>query len=296
MKKTHHLKKAALLLLIGAACSCSNEATLDQELENTSATQDTFLNNNLETLTDRTTCSESSFPKLGPGATRGQVNGCKDVSNPNNIGTLDCRSNAGGYSNSGDFGKYEIRGSNNRFDGTRTRVERFFNGVRRKANTSSKLSYRFVIDDLSDDKTCIVQAHATGSIVEGKRTGQQATSAVFLLYATKSRNADTYNLHVHESTTPFTTTNRGTRTITFFRSIRKGVEYNLTYRTGYDANNKAFSALRVYRGNNSKYMKFNHNYTTENVGTRYGAYGASDSGRDRSVSLRIKNTRFCRLN
>jgi len=296
MKKTHHLKKAALLLLIGAACSCSNEATLDQELENTSATQDTYLNNNLETLTDRTTCSESSFPNLGPGATRGQADGCNDVSNPNNIGTLDCRSNAGGYSNSGDFGKYEITGSNTRFDGTRTRVERFFNSVRREANTSSRLSYRFVIDDLSDDQTCIVQAHATGDIVDGERTGQRAASAVFLLYATKSRNADTYNLHVHESTTPFTTTNRGTRTITFFRSIRKGVEYNLTYRTGYNANNQAFSAIRVYRGNDSKFMNFNHNYTSESVTTRYGAYEASDSGSDRSVSLRIKNTRFCRLN
>ena len=288
MKNEFILKKVSAILLISIAMSCSNEE-LETPLLNTT-------NNETLNTTARTSCTESSFPNLGPGATRGQVTGCNDVRSPNNIGTLDCRSESGGYSNSGPYGRYEINGSANRFDGTRTRVERFFNNVPRKSNTSSRLSYRFIIDDLSDDQTCIVQAHATGEILAGDRIGQTARSAVFLLYATKSNNPDVYNLHIHESTTPFTNLNRGTRTVTFFRSIRKGVEYNLTYRTGYNENNNAFSAIRVYRGEDSRFRNLNHNYTSESVTTRYGAYEASDSGADRSVSIRIRDTRFCRLN
>ena len=272
----------------------STEANNNTDVSNDN--QDTIeIDNNTDVAMEGINCSESSFPNLGPGATRGQVVGCEDVTMPNNIGTLDCRSESGGYSNSGLYGKYEINGSNKRFDGTRTRVERFFNRVSRNRNTSSELSYQFIIDDLSDDQTCIVQSHATGQILAGERVGQTARSAVFLLYATKTNDPNEYSLHVHESTIPFTSQNRGVRTITFLRNIKKGVEYNLTYRTGYNESNNAFSTIRVFRGADSQSMNLNHSYTSESVTTRYGAYEASDSGTDRSVSIRIRNTNFCRL-
>ena len=201
-------------------------------------------------------CEESSYPRLGPSALRGKS--CNDIANPSNIGTLDCRTDDGGYSeqqvrlNNGEqvtYGVYRITGSTKRYDGTRTRVERSFNTVKREANMASVFTAKFAIDDLSDGNTCIIQSHAGGEILSGLRTGQDARSAVFLLYAKKTSNSNVYELELHESTVPFTTSMRGERTRTFFRNIDKGVEYNIEYTTGYDASSDAYTTVKVFRNN-----------------------------------------------
>lgn len=246
-------------------------------------------------------CNETSFPNLGPSASSTQT--CTDVSNPLNTGTLDCRTDVGGYSqqsatvNGGSvtYGVYTIKGSTRRYDGTKTRVERSFNDVDRGVNKSTKFTAKFVIDDLSDGNTCIVQAHATGRIVAGEKTGQTARSAVFLLYAKKTSNANIYELEVHESTTPYTTTTGGGRTRTFFRNVTKGEEYTMEYTTGYDVNRNAFSIIKVFKNSaDSETTTLNHTYTTESVYTRYGAYGANDTN-DQTAKLKFRNTSFCRL-
>lgn len=248
-------------------------------------------------------CNETSFPSLGPGALRGKT--CNDIANPVNIGTLDCRTNKGGYSQRNvtlgngsrvTYGVYSVTGGTQRYDGTRTRVERSFHTVQRGANQSSTFKAKFVIDDLSDGNTCIVQAHALGDIVAGQKRGQEATSAVFLLYAKKTNNANTFELEVHESTTPYTTTTGGARTRTFFRNVTRGTEYTMEYTTGYDASNNAFSIITVAgNASDTQTATLMHTFTTESVVTRYGAYGTGDFN-DVTAELWFRDVTFCRSN
>lgn len=298
---TNSIKLGITLTLGIITFSCTSESA-----DVTSEESVAFENGSLSAKS--TGCNETSFPELGPKAKSGQVEGCNDASNPNNIGTLDCRSIEGGYANvGGGYGRYNIKGSTTRFDGTRTRVERFFNSVPRGKNNSATLNYQFIVDKVSSGNTCIVQAHAQGEILEGLRKGQDARSAVFLLYVKKSldrngrhrrdaRNREIYTLESHESTTPYTSQNRGARTKKFFRNITQGVPYKLTYKTGYNNSNKAESRLVVSGGGNTKSETFRHSFTTESVVSRYGAYEACDSCSDDEFQIRIKNTELCREN
>ncbi len=304
MKKTNVLRiaKFGLVLTLGITLSCASENDADPTLEAITPTSIT----NPTNRSARTSCNETRFPNLGPGATRGQVSGCNDANSPNNIGRLDCRSphTFGGYANvGGGFGRYRITGSTQRFDGTRTRVERFFNRVDRSRNASSTLNYNFIIDEVSSGLTCIVQAHAEGEILEGEREGQDARSAVFLLYVRKanrrdSRGREIYIAETHESTTPFTNLNRGVRTRTFFRNITQGVSYNLAYQTGYDNSSDmlAESTITISGGGSTQSKTLEHTYTSESVTTRYGAYEACDVCDDDQFQIRIRNVQFCRNN
>lgn len=300
-KLSNYIKLGVSLSLSIMTFSCTTESA-------DTTTEETIVFENGSLSAKRTGCNETSFPKLGPKAKSGQVRGCNDVSNPNNIGTLDCRSTEGGYANvRGGYGRYKIKGSTKRFDGTRTRVERFFSSVPRGKNNSATLNYEFIIDKVSSGSTCIVQAHAEGKILAGFRKGQQATSAVFLLYVRKSldkngkqrrdaKNREIYTLESHESTSPYTTQNRGARTKKFFRNITQGIPYKLTYKTGYNNSNKAVSSLVVSGGGNTISKTFRHTYTTESVVSRYGAYEACDTCSDDEFQIRIKNTKLCRAN
>ncbi|WP_299012533.1 hypothetical protein [uncultured Polaribacter sp.] len=305
MKKTiTTFFKLSVIFTLFIATSCSNEGEVieDQSLE--------VENTDFESpeLLARTTCNETSFPNLGPGAASGQASGCNDSSNPNNIGTLDCRSSAsfGGYANvGGGFGRYRLTGSTDRFDGTRTRVERFFNRVNRGRNKSTTLSYEFRVDEVSSGRTCIVQVHAEGEIKEGLREGRTARSAVFLLYIKKANRRDrqgreVYTAEISESTVPFVTGSNGsgTRTTTFLRNITQGIRYNLTCKTGYDNSSSqlAESTVTISGGGNTRSRTMEHTYTAEAATTRYGAYEACDTCSDDRFQIRIRNVDFCRTN
>jgi hypothetical protein len=303
-KRIKNLCKLSVVLTLLISTSCSNEELFIED------SNSTLENNNVKTSKEKlmaiTSCNETSFPNLGPGATNGQAAGCNDANSPNNIGTLDCRSphTFGGYANvGGNFGRYRITGSTQRFDGTRTRVERFFNRVDRGRNKSSTLTYEFIVDEVSSGRTCIVQAHASGEIEAGLRTGDIAKSAVFLLYVKKANRTDNrgreiYTAETHESTTPFTNVSSGNRTITFFRNLTQGIRYTLTYKTGYtDSNSQlAQSTITITGGGNTKSETLNHTYTSENVTTRYGAYEACDVCNDDRFQIRIRNVQLCREN
>ena len=112
-----------------------------------------------------------------------------------------------------------------------------------------------------------------------------------LLDARKTSNPNIFALEINETTTPYTTTNGGSRTRTFLRNIKRGQEYTMTFRSGYNSSNKAYTIIRI--GGTSK--KLNHTFTTEKVVTRYGAYGTADSG-DIGARLRFRDTKFCRTN
>lgn len=233
------------------------------------------------------TC-DTSFPNLGPNTF---PQPCSDTSGAFNIGTLDCRSSEsyGGYANvSGGWGSYKITGGTDvRYNGTKARVERFFNRVNRSPNKKTVLTGTFRIYDLSDGNTCIVQSHAGGDILEGVEKGQTNRSAQFLLYAKKSGNNIALDIHV--TTNPYTQTTGGSRTITFFRTLNYGEEYTFKYESGYDAQNKAFSLIKV--GETEEYIS--HNHTTERVYSRYGAYGTSDTG-DVTAHVQFKDIDHCR--
>lgn len=305
MKKTvTNFLKLGVILTLFIATSCSNE---EEFIENQSLELE---NTDLKTpdLMAATSCNETSFPNLGPGAASGQASGCNDASNPNNIGTLDCRSSAsfGGYANvGGNFGRYRLTGSTARFDGTRTRVERFFNRVNRGRNKSTTLNYEFIIDSVSSGRTCIVQVHAEGEIKEGLRVGRDARSAVFLLYIKKanrrdSQNREVYTAEISESTVPFVSgpNGGGTRTTTFFRNITQGIRYSLSCKTGYDNSSMqlAESTVTISGGGSTKSRELEHEYTSEAATTRYGAYEACDTCSDDKFQIRIRNVEFCRTN
>ncbi|MDP5229616.1 MAG: hypothetical protein NWQ38_04430 [Cellulophaga sp.] len=304
--KNSNFKKVSILFLIYCSFSCGSslsEIAQTQGIEEEVAEETNNLPPfNPDTTTQQTDCEETVFPSLGPSALQSKV--CDDVINPLNIGTLDCRTDAGGYRNTTIntnnetvlYGEYSVTGSTKRYDGTKTRVERFFNPIRRGVLTSGKFSAKFIIDDLSNEQTCIVQAHAGGIIVAGQKEGQTATSAVYLVYATKTNEVDVFDLTIHESTTPYTTTTGGARTRTFFRNITKGKEYTMEAISGYNTNQEAFTTITIFStSTDSTTRTLNHTFTSERVTTRYGAYGASDSG-DTTAKISFRDAEFCRTN
>ncbi|WP_242204069.1 hypothetical protein [Aestuariivivens insulae] len=105
--------------------------------------------------------NNSDYPNLVPGSPQS----CDDVSNPNNKSTLNCRTapKVGGYSNtSGNWGSYNITGGTVRYNGPKTRVERFFRTISHDVNQKTILTGSLRIRDLSDGNTCIIQSHAGG--------------------------------------------------------------------------------------------------------------------------------------
>lgn len=218
---------------------------------------------------------------------------------------MDCRSRgAGGYSQrkigSRFFGVYTLRGGSQRYDGTRTRVERSFREIKNTRNSSITFNANFMITDLGDRPTNITQLHAGSSnkILFGSRAGQMATSAVLALSASKTAKSNRFKFSVSQTIVPYTTKQSGKRTNTFFRNITKGVLYRLTVTTGFNAKRRAYTHYSVTRVNNPKDKKsrtINHTFTTGELSLRYGAYETADSG-DVGAEIRFANTQICRFN
>lgn len=270
--------------------SCSNNSTSEQDDEGVNMEEPNDKSPSDDSPNEIQTCDDTSdFPNLGPSATQSQS--CQEVSNPNNQGTLDCRTDnaVGGYENLADgWGSYKITGGTIRYDGTKTRVERFFNNITHGNSKKTILSGSFRIYDLSDGNTCIVQSHAGGDILKGEEAGKANRSAQFLIYARKT-SEDKIMLEAHVTVNPYTMDTGGGRDVQNFKIINYGEEYMFEYETGYDASGTAFSKILV--GDTEKYIT--HNHTTERVYSRYGAYGSSDSG-DVTAHIEFKDIKLCR--
>ena len=277
-----------LILIVSLAVACSSDSNEEDQL---------FEEPKKESPTDHETpiipqtCDATSdFPNLGPSASQSQS--CDDVSNPNNQGTLDCRTDntIGGYENLGnDWGSYKITGGEIRYDGTRTRVERFFKNMNQGKNKKTILSGSLKIIDLSDGNTCIIQSHAGGEILKGEEIGNTNRSAQFLLYAKKG-SGNTVQLQTHTTINPYTTETGGARDVKNFATLNYNQEYTFIYETGYDADGIAFSKIKI--GSTEKHIK--HTHTTERVYSRYGAYGTGDSG-DVTAHVEFKDIALCRV-
>ena len=174
-----------LILIVSLAVACSSDSNEEDQLFEEPKKESPTDN---ETPIIPQTCDATSdFPNLGPSASQSQS--CDDVSNPNNQGTLDCRTDntIGGYENLGnDWGSYKITGGEIRYDGTRTRVERFFKTISQGTSKKTIFTGTLKIVDLSDGETCIIQSHAGGDILKGEEVGSENRSAQFLLYASKT--------------------------------------------------------------------------------------------------------------
>lgn len=278
-----------LVSLCTIIVSCSSASDADEPI--TEEPTDDKSNTPENSSNTKQYCDETSdFPNLGPSASSAQS--CDDASNPNNIGTLDCRTNntIGGYENLTDgWGSYKIRGGAIRYDGTKTRVERFFKTLSRGTNKKTILSGILKIIDLSDGNTCIIQSHAGGNILKGEEAGSTNRSAQFLLYAMKTSD-NKIKLENHITNNPYTTETGGARNKQEFKILDFNKAYDFVYETGYDENGAAFSKIKI--GDTEKYIE--HNHTTERVYSRYGAYGTSDSG-DITAHLEFKDITLCRI-
>ena len=112
----------------------------------------------------------------------------------------------GGYENlANDWGSYKITGGEIRYDGTRTRVERFFKTISQGTTKKTILTGTLKIIDLSDGNTCIIQSHAGGDILKSEESGSENKSAQFLVYAKKKgdsqntiRNSSYYRTSLNE--------------------------------------------------------------------------------------------------
>jgi hypothetical protein len=270
-----------LILVLSLLVSCAPDSEIEptQDKSTTEETPSTYQN-----------CDDvSDLPNLGPEASGSQA--CDDVANPNNNGTLDCRTDntIGGYENIGvDWGSYKITGGSIRYGDTRTRVERFFKTVYHGLNKKTILIGHFKIRDLSDGNTCIIQSHAGGDILKGKEVGSANRSAQFLLYAKKTTN-NKIKLETHITVNPYTANTGGARDVKDFKILNYNQEYAFKYETGYDADGTAFSKIKI--GDTEKHIE--HNHTTERVYTRYGAYGTSDTG-DVTAHIEFKDVQLCR--
>ncbi|WP_143064770.1 hypothetical protein [Hyunsoonleella jejuensis] len=281
---------SGFIIILGLLVSCNGDSEIATEQEDP-VTEEPGDNNPTQPETPSTnqTCDGASdFPNLGPGAS--QTQSCDDVLNPNNKGALDCRTDktVGGYENIADnWGSYKITGGVIRYDGTRTRVERFFKTISQGTSKKTILTGTLKIVDLSDGNTCIIQSHAGGDIIKGEEAGSTNRSAQFLLYAKKS--SDKIQLETHVTINPYTTDTGGGRDVKNFKILNYNQEYTFVYETGYDADGTAFSKITV--GDTETYIE--HNHTTERVYTRYGAYGTSDSG-DVTAHVEFKDVELCR--
>lgn len=288
-----------MIFLFGMLVACSKDEI--SETDDASTIESSSLVSN--TLSAKQTCTEAGFPRLGPNTTLSQT--CPDPENAVNIGTLDCRSRgAGGYSQrrigSRTFGIYKLRGGPERYDGTRTRVERSFREIKNTQNSFITFRTLFMVTDLGDRPTNITQLHAgsNNEILFGSRAGQIARSAVMALSASKTSNSSRFELSISQTVVPFTTTQRGERINRHFRNITKGVLYRLTVTTGFDANRRAYTRYSVARVNDTSDKKsttINHTFTTGELTLRYGAYETADSG-DVGAEVRFANTQICRSN
>lgn len=291
------VKGISVFLLLGAVLACSNDETSETFLDDANALETS------ELISNRESCTEVGPSRLGPGTTR--VQSCSDPSNAFNIGTLDCRSRgAGGYSQSRigsrNFGIYKLRGGPERYDGTRTRVERSFRNIENAKNSFMTFRALFTITDLGDRATHITQMHAgnNNKILFGSRVGQLARSAIMALSAEKTSNPNKFKLSVSQTIVPFTSNLRGTRIDKHFRNITKGVLYRLTVKTGYDKNRRAvttYTVARVSDTSDKRRMVVNHTFTTQKMSLRYGAYETADKG-DVGAEIRFANTELCRTN
>lgn len=279
--------KSGLILYLALLSSCSTHS------ENESDKEETILeeseDNNSNPAGNQNCDDVSDFPNLGPSASKSQS--CDDVAKPNNKGTLDCRtdSTVGGYENlANGWGSYKITGGEIRYDGTRTRVERFFKTISQGTSKKTILTGTLKIVDLSDGTTCIIQSHAGGNIIKGEEVGSANRSAQFLLYAKKSSD-NKIQLETHVTVNPYTTDTDGDRDVKNFKILNYNQDYTFFYETGYDANGTAFSKIKV--GDTETYIE--HPHTTEHVYTRYGAYGTSDTG-DVTAHIEFKDINLCR--
>ena len=318
--------KISIILLLIVTSSCSNQEEIILEVANPSNTiEDASLpqapmpskTSSKGSATSLKTCAESSYPDLGPSAyPQGGTNPTSHI----NPGTLDVRTRIGGYSDSGSYGKYEIAGGQERnaegkrlvyadteepvpqrWNGTKPRAESFFKPVRRAVNEKTILTGKFNISRLSNgagrNRTCIIQSHATGVIRDGLEVNSTATSAQFLLYAQPIGSG--FRLEIHTTTAPYTSSSNGIRNedITTFPTIYNfSQDYTFKYETGYDANQRQFSRIKI---GGSPLYQINHTYTTDAVYTRYGAYGTGDVSsshleRDLVSTVYFKDINFCR--
>ncbi|MEN8825419.1 MAG: hypothetical protein ABF273_03595 [Wenyingzhuangia sp.] len=274
-----------LIILLFVVC------TKDKEEENNSSTLQDANEKNTNLITENSPpleCDTSSdYPSLGTGSPQS----CDEIQNPQNKGTLDCRTDPslGGYTNeSNGWGSYKIIGGTIRYNETKTRVERFFKTITHGNNKKTVLTGKFKISDLSDGNTCIIQSHAGGEILQGEETGSTNRSAQFLLYASKANN-NAIRLETHVTENPYTTDTGGSRNVEEFKFIEYGQVYDFVYETGYTTKGIAFSKIIV--GNTERYIS--HSHTTERVYTRYGAYGTSDSN-DITAQIEFKDVNLCR--
>lgn len=285
--KKRILLTASLISLFSLISSCSSESDTEEPIIEE---QNDDKPNTPENPVNTQNCDETSnFPNLGPSASQSQS--CDDASNPNNSGTLDCRTDTtlGGYENTVDgWGSYKITGGTIRYDGTRTRVERFFKTISQGTSKKTILSGTLRIVDLSDGNTCIIQSHAGGDILKGEEAGSTNRSAQFLVYAMKT-SGNKIKLENHVTINPYTTETGGARDIQEFKILDFNKEYDFVYETGYDENGTAFSRIKI--GDTEKHIE--HNHTTERVYSRYGAYGTSDTG-DLTAHVEFIDVNLCR--
>ncbi len=285
--KLQLIGKNGLILFSVFLVSCSTGSEKVSEKEETMIEESEDDNSN---PTNNQVCDDiSDFPNLGPSASQSQS--CDDVSTPNNLGTLDCRTDntVGGYENlANGWGSYKITGGEIRYDGTRTRVERFFKTISQGISKKTILTGTLKIVDLSDGNTCIIQSHAGGDILKGEEAGSMNRSAQFLLYAKKTTD-NKIKLETHVTTNPYTTETGGARDVQDFKILNYNEAHLFVYETGYDENGTAFSKIKI--GDTEKYVE--HTHTTERVYSRYGAYGTSDDG-DVTAHVDFKGVELCR--
>ncbi|WP_158837770.1 hypothetical protein [Polaribacter sp. L3A8] len=307
MKKQQNLKyvkKLLIVLLVSTVMGCSSEDDSESTLQDVASDENQELLYDLENLTSATNCNETRFPSLGDDALAG--NACSDITNPVNIGTLDCRTNVGGYSHQTvtlangsrrTYGVYSLTGSSSRYPTTKCRVERSFQPVTRGVNKNIRFTSRIILDDLSNSETNFAQVHSQGKIMDGLRKGEIAASAIFGVQAVKTSNPNLYKVTVSHSVEPFTDQRSGRRTTSFLKNLVKGREYILNVTTGYSSKNKHFSIIKISEANGTgtKSVTLSHTYTAEKATLRYGGYVASDSG-DTTAKIRFRNTKLCRVN
>lgn len=291
------------VILIGNVIACSKET--EDSVTAVSADEDLMVSSVNARTSSSGVCVVPSRPR---GQTGAGFQTCNDVANAVNPGALDCRVNSGyGYTESNfrfpngsvvTYGVYKLQGDSNKvqFGGTNTRAERFFNAISRGANKVFKFDGVFQINDLSDRETNFMQAHHGGKVRSGSRSGQNATSAIWGIQATKRAGSNTkYDVAFSHTTTPFTTTNNGTRVESFLITVDKDVDYRYSVEHGYNSSQNFVTRVTITKASDSRVTvsrTFNYNYGSDKTSFRYGSYVASPTG-DRTTEIRFRGVNYC---
>lgn len=205
-----------------------------------------------------------------------------------NEGVLDDRSTISNYKESGDFGQYKIQSGKTTDPKNASRIERRLPRVNEAKGRRANFGGTFQLEN-DIDNVYFAQVHGNSD----KRGESPAIKGpVWLLRADKTfsngKATGKADIFLEENDVPGGRRSNNTRSNEKLGTVDLNKDFDLDIITGYDKEKKtnAFTSIDIKQGSNEFGFNGRHNYKTDNLVLRYGAYGAPKGG---NGTVSVKN-------